>query len=86
MDIHAEHEPHIFGCEIGHQDATHRPVHHIDAGDVTATDSQISAMYGARVVEFEQVLRVMAEIRVHLEDIVRFVLDSPPETGNIGGT
>ena len=86
MDVHAKHEPHIFGCEIGHQDASHRPVHHINAGDVTATDCQISPLHGTSVVELEQVLRIVAKVGVHLEDIVRLMLDSPLKTSDIGST
>lgn len=77
-------EAHILGGEIGHQHAPHGPVHHIDTAHVARADGNIRTLLGASLVEARKVLGVMAEVGVHLEDVLVAALQRPFEAGDVG--
>ena len=82
-DINAQDGAHVLAGEIRHEHPAHRPVDHVHAVDITAADSHVRPSVGACVIEFEQVLRVVAEVGIHLEDVVVLVLYSPLEAAYI---
>ena len=86
VNIDTQNETHILAGEITHQHAPHRPVHHIHSCYISTSDSQIRALIGTRVIEFEQILRIVTEVRVHLKDIIGFMLNGPFETGDISSS
>ena len=83
---YAENGADVLGGEVTHQDASHRPVDDVHAADVATTDSHVGVLFGEGLVEFEQVLGIVAEVGIHLEDIVVAVLQPPSETADIGCT
>ena len=84
MYFHARDESYIFGGKIGHENPSHGPVHDVNTCDVTGTDRHIAFPAFAGVIQFDQIIGVMGEIRIHLEDVVIPVFQRPFESGDIG--
>ena len=86
MDRQAGDDAHIFGCKIGHQYASHRPVDYIHTADIARADGHVIAFVGTLFIKAWQVGRSMAEVGIHFEHIIVLMFDGPLETGDIGGS
>ena len=82
-NIYAQYRTHINGCAIRHQHASHRPIHHIHARDITASYCYVCTLIGASIIQLEQILRIMREVSIHLKYIIIFVLNSPFKASDI---
>ena len=76
-------DAHVFRGVVGHQDAPHGPVHHVHPVHVARPDGHVVPLLGASGVQSRKVVRVVAEVGVHLEDIVVFLRHSPFESCNV---
>ena len=76
MYRNAGNEADILGCKIGHQHPAHRPVDHIHG--------YIPSFFCASCIQTGQIIRIVAEIGIHLEDIFVGVLQCPFESCNVG--
>ena len=85
VDIDPQYGAYILAGEIRHQHSAHRPVNYIDTVHITAADSHISPVFGAGIIELEQILRIMTKVGIHLKDIVILMLYSPLEAAYICG-
>ena len=68
---------------IRHEDAPDRPVHDVHARDVAAANGGIVALVVAGSIEARQVGRGVAEVGIHLEDILIALLQSPYEATDV---
>ena len=85
VDRQARNDAHVFRGEVGHQHASHGPVHHVDAAHVARADGYVGSLLGTGLVEAGQILGVVAEVGVHLEDVFVVVLQRPAEACDVGG-
>ena len=85
VDGQAGDDAHILGGEVGHEHASHGPVHYVHAADVTRADGHVVTFCGTFVVKARKVGRCVAEVGIHLEDVVILMLDGPLESGDVGG-
>ena len=66
----AEYCADVGGGVVGHEDAADGPVHDVDPGDVAAADGDIVALVVAGGIEARQVGGRVAEVGIHLDDVV----------------
>ena len=86
MDLKACDEAYVLRCEIAHEHTAYRPIDNIDATDIPAAYGKVVSLIMAGCIEPWQVVGVMAEVGIHLEDIVVAVLQGPLEALYVGGT
>ena len=84
MNAEACDDLHIDRGKVTHQHTTNGPVHDIHPRHVTGTDGYIEPLVMTSGIESGQVLGIMAEVGIHLEDIVVVSFQCPFETCNIG--
>ena len=70
VHLEACDEAHVFRGEVTHQHTTDGPVHDIHTTDVAAADGHVVALIVTGGIETGQVVGIMAEVCIHLEDIV----------------
>ena len=83
MNLHSGDDAYVLRCEIRHQHTSHRPVHYIDAAYVARADRQIRSLVVTCGIQSWQVVRVMAEVGIHFEDVIVFLFDGPSESGDV---
>ena len=83
MNIQTRDQTYIFRSEIAHEHTSHRPIDHVHARDVARTDAHVKAFVFAGCQQAWQIGRRMAEVGIHLENIVIALLESPFEASNI---
>ena len=83
VNLEAGDKPHVLAGEIAHQDTPHGPVDNIHSRDIARADGKVVTLVMACTVETRQVGGIMAEVGVHLEDILIVVLQCPLEALDI---
>ena len=81
---YAQYRTHVSRGVIAHQHAPDGPVDHIHTCDITAAHSHVITLVVACCIESGQVVGVVAEVGIHLEDVVVALLDGPFEAADIG--
>ena len=84
VDADARDKAHILRGEVAHQYAAHGPVDHVDALNVTGPHGHVAALVVAGGIKARQVVGVVAEVGVHLEDVLIIALERPFEASDIG--
>ena len=84
VHLEAGDHPDILRCEIAHQHTSDGPVDDVHPADIARADSQVAAFVGTSAVEPRQVVGVVAEVGVHLEDVVVLPFQGPAEAGDVG--
>lgn len=85
-DRQSRDEAHIFRGEVAHQHSPHRPVNNVDSAFIAGAYGHVGTVFLNLFEQTDGVLRVMAEIAVHFEDMVVAPVEGPLESGNIGRT
>ena len=86
MHRNTGNEADILGGKIRHQHPSHRPVDYIHAAYITGADRYVSSFFCTSRIQTGQIIRVMAEIGIHLEDIFVCVLQRPLESCDVSST
>ena len=83
MHLEARDEPHVLRREIAHQHAPYGPVDNVHPTDVARAYGEVVALVVAGGVKARQVVRVVAEVGVHLEYVFILVLQRPLEARDV---
>ena len=76
---------HILAGEIAHQHTAHRPVHHVDTCNITASNGKVVTLIATCVIETWHIRGSVTEVSIHFKDKLIFLsCQSPFETSNIG--
>ena len=75
---------HVYRGKVTHQYTTYGPVYDVDTFHIARTDRQIVALIMTGCIESRQVAGGVAEVGIHLEDVVVVVLQCPLKAGDIG--
>ena len=83
VNLHSRNYADVLRCEIRHQHSAHRPVYHIHAAHLSRADGNIVSINRAGIIKSRQVLRIVAEIGIHLKNIVVTILYCPLKAGDV---
>ena len=87
--VHHRHEGDESDIErstSAHHDTIHGPVLHASLSDIARAYGDICPFLGTRPIELQELHRWVAEVAVHLEDILVVTLQRPLEACDVGGT
>ena len=84
VDRYARDEAHVLAGIVGHEHTPHGPVDDVHARDIARAHGHVCAVLGAGLVEAFQVLGIVAEVGIHLEDIVVAGVERAAEALDVG--
>ena len=82
--MHSSHQPHVGTGVIRHHHAPHGPVYDIHTSDVARAYGHVGTLAGTCLAQRNQVLGIVAEIGIHLYDIVIPLRKPPLEAHYVG--
>ena len=83
-EVDSEHGADVGRGVVAHQHASDGPVDDVDTGDVARAHTDVGPLFGTCLVEARQVVGIVAEVGIHLKDVVVAVVESPAESSDVG--